>query len=236
MGKGRSRYRGPAQQADLKANAGKLAPLKQAAELYDQAAALLRNAMAKADEFITGLGIADAKGVLLITKLAQEKSVCERLTKENTLALVLDLRAAVGGYYTKKNVWTFLGQMPFFAMGGAVVTYLLLDGDGQLVATGLVPIHSGYQGVHKVPDLVNGANPKQYKLTVSASPGADGTVDVGGTFVAERSWQTVTATPKGFVNWTQSGEVMSTSPSYTFMMPSANVTLVANFEPTARGA
>lgn len=141
--------------SQAEADAGKSARLQQAAKLYDQAAALLRNAIARADEFVTGLGIADAKGVLLITKLAQEKSVCDELTRENTLALVLDLRATVGGYYTKKNFWTFLGGMPFFAMGGAVVTYFLLDSDGRLVASGLVPIHSGYEGVDRVPGLVN---------------------------------------------------------------------------------
>jgi len=40
-------------------------------------------------------------------------------------------------------------------MGGAVVTYFLLDSDGRLVASGLVPIHSGYEGVDRVPGLVN---------------------------------------------------------------------------------
>jgi uncharacterized repeat protein (TIGR02543 family) len=33
-----------------------------------------------------------------------------------------------------------------------------------------------------------------------------------------------------FVNWTQNGKVVSTSNSYTFTMPSANVTLVAHFK------
>jgi hypothetical protein len=74
-------------------------------------------------------------------------------------------------------------------------------------------------------------NPKKYKLTVSASPSADGTVSGGGTFLGGSS-QTVTATPNGthsFVHWTKSGRVVSTSTSYTFTMPSANVTLVADF-------
>ena len=74
-------------------------------------------------------------------------------------------------------------------------------------------------------------NPKDYKLAVSASPSADGTVSGGGTFV-EGSSQTVTATAKSghsFVHWTENGKVVTTSPSYTFTMPSANVTLVADF-------
>jgi uncharacterized repeat protein (TIGR02543 family) len=33
-----------------------------------------------------------------------------------------------------------------------------------------------------------------------------------------------------FVNWTQSGKVLSTSANYTFTMPSANVTLTAHFK------
>jgi archaellum component FlaF (FlaF/FlaG flagellin family) len=53
-----------------------------------------------------------------------------------------------------------------------------------------------------------------------------------GTF-AEGSSITVTATPNGsrsFVNWTQNGKVVSTSASYMFTMPSANVTLTAHFK------
>jgi hypothetical protein len=32
------------------------------------------------------------------------------------------------------------------------------------------------------------------------------------------------------VNWTQNGKVVSTSASYTFTVPSANVTLTAHFK------
>jgi hypothetical protein len=75
-------------------------------------------------------------------------------------------------------------------------------------------------------------NPKQYKLSVSASPTADGTVSGAGTF-AEGSSVTVTATPSGthsFLNWTQNAKVVSTSASYTFTMPSASAALTAHFK------
>jgi hypothetical protein len=58
---------------------------------------------------------------------------------------------------------------------------------------------------------------------------AEGVVSRGGKF-AEGSPTTVTATANSghtFVHWTESGQVVSTSPSYTLTMPSANVTLVA---------
>jgi hypothetical protein len=75
-------------------------------------------------------------------------------------------------------------------------------------------------------------SPKQYRLTVSALPAAYGTVIGAGTF-AEGNSVTVTGTPNGshsFVNWTQSGQVVSTSASYTFSMPSANTALTAHFK------
>jgi uncharacterized repeat protein (TIGR02543 family) len=67
---------------------------------------------------------------------------------------------------------------------------------------------------------------------MSASPGTYGTVSGAGTF-AEGSSTTVTVMPNGshsFVNWTQNAKVVGTSPSYTFTMPSANVTLTAHFK------
>jgi hypothetical protein len=73
-------------------------------------------------------------------------------------------------------------------------------------------------------------NPKQYTITVRASPSADGTVSGGGTF-AEGTSHTVTATPNSghtFFHWTNNGRVVSTSASYMFTL-SANVTLVAVF-------
>ncbi len=74
------------------------------------------------------------------------------------------------------------------------------------------------------------ANPVNYTIAVSASPGAGGTVGGGGTF-ASGSSQTVTATANSgytFTNWTVNGSVVSSSSSYTFTL-SGNQTLVANF-------
>jgi hypothetical protein len=74
-------------------------------------------------------------------------------------------------------------------------------------------------------------NPKEYTVTVRASPAADGTVSGGGAF-AEGSSVTVTATANPghtFAQWTDKGKVVSTSPAYTFTLPSSNVTLVADF-------
>jgi hypothetical protein len=75
-------------------------------------------------------------------------------------------------------------------------------------------------------------NPKDYKLTVSASPTGDGSV-AGGGEVAEATSATVTATANSgfhFVQWTENGRQVSTSSSYTFTMPSKTITLTADFQ------
>jgi len=69
-----------------------------------------------------------------------------------------------------------------------------------------------------------------YSITTSSSPAAGGTTSGGGTFAAGSS-RTVTATPNSgytFSNWTESGNVVSSSASYTFSL-NGNRILVANF-------
>jgi hypothetical protein len=69
-----------------------------------------------------------------------------------------------------------------------------------------------------------------YTITTSSSPGGAGTTAGAGTF-ASGSSRTVTATPNSgytFVNWTENGNVVSSSASYNFTL-TTNRTLVANF-------
>jgi hypothetical protein len=130
------------------------AKLLNAVKLHEQGAAVLRKAITKSEEFISALSVPDAKGVAPITKIALERAICVELNKANALALVLDVRAMVGGYYTKKNLWTFLGGMPFYVMGGAVVTYYLVNNAGEVVKAGLVPVHGGYAPVQEVVHMI----------------------------------------------------------------------------------
>lgn len=69
-----------------------------------------------------------------------------------------------------------------------------------------------------------------YTINVSASPSAGGSVGGGGTF-ASGSSRTVTASANSgyrFVNWTESGNQVSTSANYNFTL-NQNRILVANF-------
>lgn len=72
--------------------------------------------------------------------------------------------------------------------------------------------------------------PPMYTVTLISNPTNGGTVTGAGTY-NENSSVTVTATPNTgftFYNWTKSGAVVSTNPSYTFSV-TQDVTLVANF-------
>ena len=74
------------------------------------------------------------------------------------------------------------------------------------------------------------AQPQSYTITVSANPTNGGTVTGGGTYQQGQSC-TVTATANmgyTFTNWTENGNVVSSSASYTFTV-NGNRTLVANF-------
>ena len=73
-------------------------------------------------------------------------------------------------------------------------------------------------------------NPQSYIISLNALPAAGGTTSGGGTYQSGTS-RTVTATASSgfaFLNWTESGNEVSSSPSYTFTVTGPR-TLVANF-------
>ena len=121
---------------------------------YDGVASRLRQAITVYSDFLTKLSTPDASGVLQIAKVVQEKAVYDEITRPNTLALFVDVRSAVGGFYTKTNLWTFLGSTPLHTMGGAIITYMLLDASsGAIIRADLIPIHGGYLKIDNVERL-----------------------------------------------------------------------------------
>lgn len=79
-------------------------------------------------------------------------------------------------------------------------------------------------------NLVANFAPQQYIISTSSNPIAGGTSSGGGTYNFGTT-TTVTATANStwtFLNWTENGNVVSTTPAYSFTV-SASRTLVANF-------
>ena len=75
--------------------------------------------------------------------------------------------------------------------------------------------------------------PQQYTITVSANPSNGGTVSGGGTYNQGTSCTVTASAASGynFTNWTENGNIVSSSSNYTFTVNS-NRNLVANFSTT----
>ena len=79
-------------------------------------------------------------------------------------------------------------------------------------------------------NLVANFTPQQYLISTSSTPVAGGTTSGGGTYNFGTT-TTVTATANStwtFLNWTENGNVVSTTPAYSFAV-TASLNLVANF-------
>jgi hypothetical protein len=110
---------------------------------HNQAAGALKASLTLLDNWYTRLSAPDSKGVAALVHVAREKSIAQQ-AKEGHL-LLLKVQTAGGASLTKKNLWTALGGMPMYHMGGAAVSYRLLNGkDGTVVAAGVVPVHGGF--------------------------------------------------------------------------------------------
>lgn len=97
------------------------------------------------------LGIADDKGSVPIALIIKEAAIEDALNATGARLLIVKSIKAGGSYYTKKNIWTSLGAMPFFAAGGVVTSFVLFDGPkGTVLAAGVVPIHGGYRRIDRI--------------------------------------------------------------------------------------
>jgi hypothetical protein len=128
--------------AAKKGGAEQRAATKALGERTDLAAGL-KSAMAFMDAWLTKLGTPDSKGVAALVNVAKEKALATAI-KAGYL-LIVKVTKAGGGVMTKKHLWTFLGRLPLFHMGGAAVSFTLLHGaTGNVAASGIIPVHGGF--------------------------------------------------------------------------------------------
>lgn len=133
----------------------KMATGEEKAKLHKVAADAWKAAIGLYDSFFSKLTTADDKGAVPLTNVIREGVVAEVLSKDNLLLLV-KLQKFGGAYYTKKNMWTFFGGMPFFHMGGVVASFILLDGkSGTVHKSGVIPVHGGFVKAGDLPQQVN---------------------------------------------------------------------------------
>jgi len=134
------------------------APMQASAALHEQALAACKGAVTLYDTFFTKVTAADDKGNVPLSTVTREDVVARALTGGAAL-LLIKLQTSGGAYYTKKNLWTFFGGMPFYNMGGIVASYVLLSGkDGATLKSGVVPIHGGFVRSNEVQSAVEKQN------------------------------------------------------------------------------
>jgi hypothetical protein len=102
------------------------------------------------DALLTKLTASDDKSKTPLAVIIQQEAV-HRILRGGALLLTAKISSAGGTAYTQRNLWRFFWGMPFYVMGGAVVTYSVFDGvDGGVVLAGSVPVDSGFFNVEDV--------------------------------------------------------------------------------------
>jgi hypothetical protein len=100
---------------------------------------------------LTALSSSAADNPMSLGLVVREKAISDALGA-NGYGLFVVMSAASGASYTKKNLWTSFGAMPFFVSGGAVAHFKLVARDsGEVSVAGVVAYGCGYR---KVSDVV----------------------------------------------------------------------------------
>lgn len=132
---------------------------KRKAEI-DPIVAAMDQAVARFDSFATTIGTADDKGVVPLAMIARQAALASHLTDDSYI-LFLKAEMAGGSAYSKKNFWTFLGELPYSVSGGSLVSYTLVKGRrGAVIGSAVIPQTEPFMKIHAATRRFAGA-PKQ---------------------------------------------------------------------------
>jgi len=96
---------------------------------------------------LTAVTAANAEAPII--RIARQYMIRRQLQEGAVVLLVTTQNA--GAYYTRRNLWTFLGGPPMHTMGGVVIAYSLYQpATGEVHTSGQIPIHGGYRSVRAV--------------------------------------------------------------------------------------
>lgn len=136
-------------EATKEKNEARKAQILEVVAAYQTAVASHELAQKTFDDFLVALSTPDTNGVALISKVADESFIREKITAKAS-SVFLHVHAATGASYTKKNLWTFFGGMPFYVAGGAVASYVVMDHEGKVQKAGQFDQHGGYYKPNQV--------------------------------------------------------------------------------------
>jgi hypothetical protein len=143
------------ERAGAEADVVKKAEMTAAAAAHQRASDGIGKATTLYDSWFDKLSSPDEKSSLVpIVSVIRERALTSALDGGRSL-LSVKLHASGGSYYTKKNIWTVFGGMPFFHMGGTVASYALIDGKtGAVKGAGTLPVHGGFVKANKLPEKI----------------------------------------------------------------------------------
>ncbi len=119
---------------------------------------LAKAAQALYDTFSAKLAGGDDKNPFPLNTIIQQNTV-GNLLRQGSRLLAVRIEKAGGTYYTRKNLWSFFGGMPFFNMGGVVITYALFEGNtGRILTAGTLPVDGGFVRISKLPQELATSN------------------------------------------------------------------------------
>ncbi len=113
----------------------------------------LESSVAIFSDFYNKLLTSTADGPPPITSVIKE-TVLQRALDDGSCLVALKIHESGGSYFTKKNMLTFFGGMPFWHMGGVVVGFAMIDNCGSVRKAGLFPVHGGFVKSSKVERYV----------------------------------------------------------------------------------
>ncbi len=145
----------------------------------------------------------------------------------NSYEITASANPTAGGTVTGANTYNFGEQATLTANANTGYTFINWTENGNVVS--ISPTYSFT--VEGPRTLVANFQLNSYEITASANPTAGGTVTGANTYnFGEQATLTANAnTGYTFVNWTENGNVVSTSPTYSFTVEGPR-TLVANFQ------
>jgi hypothetical protein len=149
---------GEAANAKARAAELKLADVKKCpkcsdiAGLYLVAEASLMKANTSFEAVLNSLSAAPAAGQQPYAARIIRQNVVRNELRNEPMILLLEAQTAAA-YYTKKNLWTFLGGPPVHTMGGTVLTYTLMKHSGEILQSGAAKEHGGYKSLKNVERL-----------------------------------------------------------------------------------
>lgn len=92
---------------------------------------------------------ADGKQPPLALGLRQARAA--QMLKGGGVLVLMKMNLMGATSFTKKNFWTSFGGMPFYASGGVIASYAVMEGrSGRLLDAASVPIASGFKSVPEV--------------------------------------------------------------------------------------